>query len=132
MSITLTWDNVSKSALRYVHYGYWTWDDLNRAVDEAQYKFRHHRHTVHVIVDLRESAGLPEWPMIREKNRHVPGHGKDSQIILVGSASLTWPYLDIMRKLFRSRRSSEHIHYVETLEDARRLVQTFDRKPAVR
>ncbi|GEM_PF-3302953 len=123
MGIIAAWDNKSKATLRYIHYGSWHWGDLDRAVEDAQIKLRYTRQTVHIIVDLRESAALPPEPTLRQKSVLTMGQGK-GQLIFVGVGALTWPYYDVMRRIYRSRRTKDAVHFVETLEDARALLQT--------
>jgi hypothetical protein len=122
VSVLTAWDNKARTTLRYIHYGYWTWADVNRAVEEAQLRFRQTRHTVHVIIDLRESASLPDIAL-REKSTLSLGHGRDGMLILVGVGSLTWPYYDVVKRIYRNRRSSDQVQFVETLEEARALLQ---------
>lgn len=121
MSVIVTWDNRNRNALRYIHYGNWTWNQLDDALEESHQKLRRVHETVHVIIDLRESGALPRLPVMREKGTLSLGQSKDGLLILVGVNSLTWPYFDVLKRLYRNRRNREHVHFVDTLEEARAL-----------
>jgi hypothetical protein len=122
MGITVAWDNPEKTILRYVHYGGWTWAELDAAVAEARHRFRSVTHPVHVIIDLRESRPLPPLTLMpplptRPVLSLAPDRG--SKLIFVGSAAITRPYQDAARLRYRARRSKSRVAFIPTLEEAR-------------
>jgi hypothetical protein len=122
MGITVAWDNPEKTILRYVHYGGWTWAELDAAVTEARRLFRSVTHPVHVIIDLRESRPLPPlttMPSLPARPVLSLAPDRGSKLIFVGSAAITRPYQDAARLRYRARRSKSRVAFIPTVEEAR-------------
>jgi hypothetical protein len=122
MGITVAWDNREKTILRYIHYGMWTWAELDAAVTEARRLFRSVTHPVHVIIDLRESRPLPPlttMPALPARPVLSLAPDRGSKLIFVGSAAITRPYQDAARLRYRARRSKTRVAFIPTLEEAR-------------
>lgn len=59
MSIQIIWEDKQKSVMRQVFSGRWTVEEYRRSVEKTQKLLKGLPHTVHIIVDLRESEGTP-------------------------------------------------------------------------
>jgi hypothetical protein len=65
MSITVTWDNPAKTALRYEFADRWQWDDFKKAFRQAQQMLASVGHIVDVIVDFQNSGCVPTETLAR-------------------------------------------------------------------
>jgi hypothetical protein len=65
MSITVTWDNAAKTALRYEFAGKWEWDDFSKAFRQAQQMLASVGHMVDVIADFQNSGCVPTETLAR-------------------------------------------------------------------
>jgi hypothetical protein len=65
MSITVTWDNATKTALRYEFAEKWYWDDFKKAFRQAQQMLASVGHIVDVIADFQNSGCVPTETLAR-------------------------------------------------------------------
>ena len=59
MPITVRWMDNSQVLLRYDFIGRWTWQECERAVEQAKVLIGQVRHPVYVWVDMRENEHIP-------------------------------------------------------------------------
>ncbi len=65
MSITVTWDNEARTALRYDFAENWQWDDFKKAFRQAQQMLASVGHIVDVIADFHNSGCVPTETLAR-------------------------------------------------------------------
>jgi hypothetical protein len=59
MSITVSWDNEQKTAIRLDFSGQWSWEEYDDAVDMAYFMVADIGHKVDVITNLARDASVP-------------------------------------------------------------------------
>ena len=122
MTVIATWDNEGHESLRYIHYGRWTWEEVDEAVAEAQDMLRGNRRQIHVIIDLRESASIEDGDPAREKRALSIAPGRETEVIFVGARAQSRTYYAVMRHRYKGRRTKEHFHFTHDLDEARQLL----------
>lgn len=124
MTVIPVWDNDQRSILRYITYGNWTWEELDAAAEQAEVMLKEaHRQRVHFIADLRESGQFCcDDDILMKKVGVYFAPGRENDLVLVGTAQKTEPFLDIVRQRYRGRRGKERVKFVESLEEARELL----------
>lgn len=122
MTVLATWDNEDRAVLRYIHYGRWTWQQVDEAVAEARQMLRGHRRQIHVIIDLRESADIKDDDSAREKQNLSIAPGRETEVVFVGSRQQARVYYRVMRHRYKGRRSKDHFHFTHSLEEAQSLL----------
>lgn len=122
MSIQVAWDSSDLTILRYIHYGSWTWENLDDAIAIAEPMIRGMRHPVHVIVDLRESCDVPNLDQMTESRALSLAPGTTSYLILVGEIWVTRKFYELTKRLYRNRRSRNQLAYTESLKQARQII----------
>ncbi len=122
MSIQVTWDSPDLTILRYIHYGSWTWNNLDDAIAIAEPMIRGTSHPVHVIVDLRESIDVPNLRQFDDPRPLSLAPGTSSYLILVGEIWMTRKFYELTKRLYRSRRSRTQIAYTESIDQARNII----------
>jgi regulator of extracellular matrix RemA (YlzA/DUF370 family) len=124
MTILPVWDNDKKTILRYVHYGTWTWDELDQAVERAQAMFKSVRHHVDVIIDLRESGMLPDNAYARPRRPVLLAGSANNLLVVLGPTGLAQNYYETARKLYMDARDRDNLAYASILDDARSLLHS--------
>lgn len=83
MAITTIWDNDSKTIIRHIYEGTWTWDDFYNSMKAASDMVATVNHAVGLIIDLRDSNLIPQ--------------GLVTHINRLHSGKPTWtPYLTVL------------------------------------
>ncbi|NJL56805.1 hypothetical protein HC928_17880 [bacterium] len=124
MTVIASWDNDDTTVLRYIHYGCWSWSDVDQAIKEAQAMLRTRRHT-HVIIDLRESARVIDSDEVREKCALSIAPGRETEVVFVGPRTQARLYYSVMRHRYKGRRTRDHFHFTDDLDEARRLLPVY-------
>ncbi len=122
MSIRPTWDNLEKTVVRLIVYGKWQWSEMDEAVKDAQALFNDVSHTVHVIVDLRESTMLSDHAKLQDARPFSLSPAEDSRIAFVGISAITVPFYQSAKRLYRLKQSENQVAFVETLAQARQAI----------
>lgn len=121
MTARVFWDNEEQTILQHVYSGDVTPDDYYFIIDNSAEMIRSVAHTVHVIVDSRQVISRPAnlSRIMRYADKHVP----DNQGIrvLVGATLLMRVMVDGGRVF--SPRLVRDVHFAETVEDARALIE---------
>lgn len=124
MTVVATWDDKQRAVIRYIHYGNWTWAEVDAAVVEAQAMLRGNRRQVHVIIDLRESATIEDSEAARQKHALSIAPGRETEVIFVGPRKQARVYYSVMRHRYKGRRTKEHFHFTQELDEAKKLLVT--------
>ncbi len=119
MTVIATWDNERHETIRYIHYGMWTWEEVDEAVENAQSMLRGTRRQIHVIIDLRESARTEDGEPAREKHPLSIAPGRETEVIFVGNRQQARTYYAVMRHRYKGRRTKEHFHFTGEIDEAR-------------
>lgn len=122
MTVVAAWDNKERAVIRYIHYGNWTWQEVDKAVADAQAMLRGNRRQVHVIIDLRESAGIKDDESARMKHPLSIAPGRETEVIFVGPRRQARVYYSVMRHRYKGRRTKEHFHFTADIEEAHRII----------
>lgn len=121
MPITTAWDNDTQTLYRWNFTGHWTWEEFHRSLDEAEASILPLNTTVNLLIDLRQTDGLPSNPLHHIQNalhRKLPQIGT---VVIVTQNHFVKLIFNIIRIIDRT-----DIQLVETLEDAYRLLSLRD------
>ena len=130
MSIQVAWDSDDYTVLRYIFYGWWSWQDLDDAVAIAEPMIRSVPHPVHVLIDLRESCDVPNLDTMEDTRAMSMAPGTSSYLILTGEIWMTRKFYELSKRLYRSRRPRNLIAYSEVIHQARDIIVKVLRQTA--
>ncbi len=119
MAITVTWDNESKTIIRYVYEGHWTITDFNLAYAESRTLLDEVDHTVHFIVDIRASHLLPNGALSRGRTIANSPHVNEGRTAIVGASPVIRAILDVFRRLHGKKFDETKFILVSGLDVAR-------------
>ncbi len=125
MAISIAWDNVEKTIIRYDFESQWTWQDLRAAIESDDAMIASVAHTVHLIFDLRQVEGIPPNPMAQFRHIAAMIHPRLGMIVFVGADSWTRTVLEIFYQVYGTRLEGlSGVASVRTLEEARAIITT--------
>lgn len=122
MSVVPAWHNADHTVLRYIHYGNWSWTQLDDAVAKAQDMFTSVKHPVHVIIDLRESGTLPQDSLPLLKRPLTLSPDQETMVLILGPMALGQAYYEAVSRIYREKRSPQKVEYITIIEDAHEIL----------
>jgi hypothetical protein len=124
MPVSLEWFNADKTILLETFTGHWTLQDFCSLADQAADTLATVEHTVHLIVDLSNSAALaaPLTSGMRYALRKLPPN--QGIIVFVGVDTFVQVAIGIMSKL--SPRMVDILYIARTLQQAEAIITQLD------
>ena len=130
MPINIRWDNPSKTIICCEFDPIWTWNDvfaMNRDVEEMMESVEH---SVRVVVIMRGKKFPQSGTLTYTKHLFIHDHPNyANHVVFVGGNALIKTFERIIRKAYVQAMNPICSDYVETLDDARHLLQTRDIQP---
>jgi hypothetical protein len=133
MGIEVSWDNDSKTILRYVYSGRWTWGDLDKVRDQAATLEASVPHRVDVIVDVENSSLLPSGTISRARQVATSApttHPNEGITIIVGAGAFVRSIYDVMAKVYPEMLRRRGIFFAQTLAEARDMIAKHSSAPS--
>ncbi len=118
MNISVTWDNDKKTVIRYEYHGRWTLEDFNAAYLQAREMVSQCDHTVHFIVDVRDSTLIPSGALSRGRsvvNSPLPNEGRT---VVVGANTLIRSIMDVFQKIHGRKIDQSKFILAGSIEEA--------------
>jgi hypothetical protein len=123
MSITVSWDNESKTIIRCEFDTVWTWNDvfaINREIDGMMTTVKH---SVYIIVVMEDQIFPKSGTLIYTKHLFIHKHSNYAKhVVFVGGNILIKTFEQIIRKAYAQSMSGIHSDYVDSLDEARQLI----------
>jgi len=129
MPISISWDNTDKTIIQYRFEGRWTWDEFNKGLFEANSMMDSVNHTVHVIVNMGNSAALPRGAITQIASLRTRKHPRIGVTILVGASSLVQSIHSAMTKIYAG--IDRNFKMLPTLEEARAVLERGESKKEI-
>lgn len=128
MPITVQWDNIEKTVIRWVFSGIWTWDDFAAAQPTCRDLLRSVSHAVDVIADMCDTASLPPDSFARYRQFERVTLPNRDRVVLV----TTNQFIRTMAKAFNQMFPNQPTHFILTasLNEARELLMRPSRRRA--
>lgn len=119
-SIEVFWDNDERTIIYMLFEGRWTWDDFYAADKQVIELEKDGADRVDVIVDLRQSAGLPPNTLLHVKNIADKQSEKIGLNVLVTPSPLIHSLYHVGARFYS--RIGQYFCIADTPEDARRII----------
>lgn len=122
MQTRVYWDNSDKTIIVREMSGDWTWEDYGKAIGQVHTLLGEVSHTVDIIVDCRESNGLPTGALrnLSSANKSYP-QNIGQQVIVASSY-----FIELFAKMLQQYMpDKKHLFaYVHTMDDAHKHIET--------
>ncbi len=125
MGIEVVWDSDAKTVIRYIYNGRWTWQDLDKAREEAGKLEASVTYRVDVIVDVQNSSLLPNGTISRARQVAVTApttHPNEGITVIVGAGAFVRSIYDVMLKVYPEMIRRRGIFFAKTLPEAREMI----------
>lgn len=120
------WDDPEQTILRFEFEGEWDWVVVRQVALMGQEMSASVEHRVDSVVDLRQSHGLPAHSLSQFEQLAQFPSPNSGVIVIVGGGNLVASLLNIFKRVYRS--AAAKYHYVETMEEAERLIRRLRRE----
>jgi hypothetical protein len=120
MSITVKWFNDEHKIVHWDIEGAWNWDDVYLSLDEANALLDTVDHTVHTIVDVRNSPLIPGGTITQLKNLVNKQHPQAGISVFVTTNTFARSVFMMFSKL--TGKAGERFRLVATPEEALTLI----------
>lgn len=126
MPVEVIWDDETQTILRQIYNGHIKFEDYIAATDEFGRMARSVPHTVHSIMDRTRVLSTPGvlLPAMRYANNTLPLNV--GLRVIIKASWFTRVLVDLGRRI--APHLINNIHFVDTLDDARRLIASHDGK----
>jgi hypothetical protein len=124
MAITVSWDDEARTIIRMDFAGKWTWTELQDANAQMAILTDEVAHPISVITDVSKTQYLPDGALseARSISGGMMARGKNTLIVAVGASTLVKSLFPIFFNVYGKRTGFPMTHFVNTLEDARALI----------
>lgn len=121
MPIQAVWDDESRTTIRYVITGHWTWDEMNAAVAVSNAWLDEVNHKIDFIHDMSRSEGIPPGALSQLKRYIGKEHPNTGHSVVIGpeksvTNSVARGLLDMVQKLYKRDWG---FMFASSLEEAR-------------
>lgn len=127
MAINTSWDDDAKTRIRLDIHSGWTWADLYDAIAASDALIVSVPHQVDIILHLTHGTHIPTDFMtvakdLLAKPEPRPNEGKR---VIVGAGHLLRFAYHTLQRAFATQLQGRDIHFADSLEDARRLLDEW-------
>ncbi len=125
MAIQVMWANPEQTCVRVTLQRGWTWNELHRAIQQADDLIVSVTHTVDLLIDIREAGGLPGDFMTRAGDIFAQGEARpnEGQKIVIGAGWLIRSAYTGFVKTFGSQLQGRPFRFAASLEEAQALLR---------
>ena len=102
MPVTIDWDNEEKTVVRMGLDGNWTWDEVYPASQEGYAMLESVDYVVDVIMDMRQSRGIPNSSIFHARNTMGKRHPRTGLTVFVGANTLFFSIWRVFNKVYSS------------------------------
>lgn len=127
MTIHVNWGTADQRALHLTFERGWTWDDLQTAIAQADTFIVAAEHTVHLIIDIRHSGGLPRDFLSGAGELFAQGDARsnEGQRIVVGAGMMIRAAYKSVMALYGAQLAARPFVFASSLEDAHQMIATI-------
>ncbi len=124
MAINVKWEDEQRTVIRIAFQRGWTWDDLNKAIVQADQMIISVPHEVHLLIDIRNAGGLPRDFMTRAGDIFAQGDARpnEGQKVVVGASWLIRSAYNGFRAVYGSQLQGRPFIFADSPEDAQGLL----------
>jgi len=124
-TIEIKWDNDEHTIIRETYIGNWTWDDFYDSVGVVPPMMISVSHTVHILIDLRESGPVPIGSAIVHARSAMQRFPQNWGIMaVVGPSMFIRSLVDIIRSILPGRLAGK-IFVARSFEEAYALMEQY-------
>lgn len=122
MPITTRWYDDSHKVILHTYEGEWTWDDLNKGLNDLEFLTDSVSYKVVVLTDMRGTNILPKGNLLAQGKTAIKRAPENiSQVIIVIQSRLIEVFAGLMFEMIPTWRS--RVRFVKTYEEAQKLVE---------
>jgi hypothetical protein len=126
MSVKVSWDNESKTTIRYDFEGEWTWDEFRAAAQVAFALTRSVTYTVDTISNFPPGTRLPANAFLQFRRAMADAPKNRGVTVIAGGSSFIKTMVSVFSKV--NKQLGERLMVVDSLQEARKVL-TERRKP---
>lgn len=125
MSIEVNWANNTRSAIHLTFERGWTRESLNQAIEQADAMIVSADHTVHLIIDIRNSGGIPRDFITVAGDLFAQGEARtnEGQRVVVGAGMMMRTAYKGLRNVYGTHLNNRPFLFASSLEEAEQLIQ---------
>jgi len=123
MGILVEWENETHKTILVTYERIWTWEDFASSKVQIDTRLNSVPHTVNIISDSRQSAGLPGGNALAVLSRSFQSAPSNVGMVVVLGAN---PFFKALLQILQTvslNRAAKNIRFVKTEEDARLLTR---------
>lgn len=122
MRIQVGWDNPEQNVVLITLGRGWTWDELQNAIQVADDHITSVKHSVHLLIDIRDAGGLPRDWMSRAGELFAQGDARpnEGQRLVIGAALFIRMAYQAYAAVYGQERPFQ---FAATVEEARQMVE---------
>lgn len=123
--IHTSWADPARTTIHLTFRRGWTLNDLRRAIMEADNMIASQPHDVHLIIDMRESGGLPRDFMSAAGDLFAAGEARDNegQRVVIGAGALIRAAYRAVMGVYGTQLSKRPVLFAGSLEEAHQLLK---------
>ncbi|MBC6937874.1 MAG: hypothetical protein DWB42_18890 [Chloroflexi bacterium] len=122
MPVTVEWDNAEKTIIRMAMVGHWTWDEAYAAFADGDQMLDGVNHRVGVIIDLRESKGVPPAALANARKMSEKQHPRAGMTVFVGANAFFLSLWSVFSKVYTLFVRKHTFTFAATIEQAREIL----------
>ena len=122
MPVHVDWDNEDRTVIRYDLAGHWNWHEFEVAVEQSFAMTESVTHTVHVIIDMRQSLSIPDGAILYFKRLLQAAPANRGLYTVVSQDRAVDKMLAMFGRIHRQK--THRIQQAATLDEARGRLAT--------
>ena len=126
MNIAINWANGTHTVIQLTFQRGWTWADLEQALQQADTMIGSVEHTVHTVIDIRDSGGLPSDFMTVAGKLFAQGQPRanEGQRVVVGAGMIMRTAYRGLLNVYGAQLRTRPFQFTASIEEAESLLQT--------
>lgn len=126
MSINVSWENQSKTAVQVTLQRGWSWDELYQAIEQADALITSVPHRVDLIIDISHAGGLPRDFMSAAGDIFEQGEARanEGRKIVVGANMLIRMAYSGFQKVYGHKLKDRPFLFANDLEEAHTILSS--------
>jgi hypothetical protein len=122
MGILVEWENETHKTILVTYERIWTWEDFASSKVQIDTRLNSVPHTVNIISDSRQSAGLPNGNALSVLSRSFQSAPSNIGLVVVLGAN---PFFKALLQILQTvslNRAAKNIRFVKSEEDAKMAI----------
>ena len=122
MGILVEWESEAHKTILVTYERIWTWEDFASSKVQIDTRLNSVPHTVNIISDSRQSAGLPNGNALSVLSRSFQSAPSNIGLVVVLGAN---PFFKALLQILQTvslNRAAKNIRFVKSEEDAKMLI----------